>query len=421
MAVLDPTPASTATPTSSGSSTRSKTFFLTAARLGMQAAEALEHAHEQGVLHRDIKPANLLIDVRGKLWITDFGLARLQGDAGLTMTGDLLGTLRYMSPEQALAKRVGIDHRTDIYSLGATLYELLTLAPAYAGRDRQEILRRIAFEEPRPPRRLNPSIPVDLETIVLKAMAKDPAGRYAAAQELADDLDRFVKCEPIRARRSNAWERSVKWAQRRPAVAALLATLVLVTLLGFAGITWQWVRAEQALLTVTDANRTIKNALYFNRIALADRELAVNNLRRVDQLLADVPARAARLGMELPEAGTVRIPPGHLPCRGPDRRGRVQPRRPAARLGPHRRVRGDLGCGQRQAPPRPARPRRRCPGRRLQPRRLAGRIEQLRRDHDLGRDHRRTDRQPQDERHRLERGVQPRRPDDRLDLSRTGE
>ncbi len=287
VAVLDPTPASTATPTSSGSSTRSKTFFLTAARLGMQAAEALEHAHEQGVLHRDIKPANLLIDVRGKLWITDFGLARLQGDAGLTMTGDLLGTLRYMSPEQALAKRVGIDHRTDIYSLGATLYELLTLAPAYAGRDRQEILRRIAFEEPRPPRRLNPSIPVDLETIVLKAMAKDPAGRYASAQELADDLDRFVKCEPIRARRSNAWERSVKWAQRRPAVAALLATLVLITLLGFAGITAQWVRAEQALLTVTDANRTIKNALYYNRIALADRELAVNNLRRVDQLLAE--------------------------------------------------------------------------------------------------------------------------------------
>ncbi len=207
----------------------------------MQAAEALEHAHEQGVLHRDIKPANLLVDGRGNLWITDFGLARLQGDAGLTMTGDLLGTLRYMSPEQALAKRVGIDHRTDIYSLGVTLYELLTLAPAYAGRDRQEILRRIAFEEPRPPRRLNPSIPVDLETIVLKAMAKDPAGRYATAQDLADDLGRFLKREPIRARRSNAWERSVKWAQRRPAIAGLLATVVLAFLLGFAGVTWQWV------------------------------------------------------------------------------------------------------------------------------------------------------------------------------------
>jgi serine/threonine protein kinase len=112
-----------------------------------------------------------------------------------------------MSPEQALAKRVVIDHRTDIYSLGATLYELLTLEPAYPGRDRQEILRRIAFDEPRPPHRLNPSIPFDLETIILKAMAKDPIGRYAAAQDLADDLGRFVKHEPIRARRSNAWER----------------------------------------------------------------------------------------------------------------------------------------------------------------------------------------------------------------------
>jgi WD40 repeat protein/serine/threonine protein kinase len=282
-----PTPA--APPSSTSSSIRNRAFFQTVTRLGMQAAEALEHAHEQGVLHRDIKPSNLLVDGRGDLWITDFGLARLQGDAGLTMTGDLLGTLRYMSPEQALAKRVGIDHRTDVYSLGATLYELLTLQPAYAGRDRQEILRRIAFEEPRPPRGLNAAIPVDLETIVLKAMAKDPAGRYAAAQEMADDLGRFLKCEPIRARRSNAWERSVKWAQRRPAVAALLATVVLVFLLGFAGVTWQWTRAERARQAVTETNATLEKTLYFNRIALAERELAVNNLRRVDQLLAECP------------------------------------------------------------------------------------------------------------------------------------
>ena len=126
-------PPTSAVPPLDGPSTRGRAYFHTVARLGMQAAEALEHAHEQGVLHRDIKPANLLVDGRGNLWITDFGLARLQGDAGLTMTGDLLGTLRYMSPEQALAKRVGIDHRTDIYSLGATLYEMLTLEPVYAG------------------------------------------------------------------------------------------------------------------------------------------------------------------------------------------------------------------------------------------------------------------------------------------------
>src|SRR5262249_24536468 len=140
--------------------------FRTVANLGVEAAEALEHAHQMGVIHRDIKPGNLLLDGRGNLWITDFGLARLGNDAGLTMTGDLLGTLRYMSPEQALAKRVVIDHRTDVYSLGVTLYELLTLEPAYSGRSREEVLRQIAFEEPRPPRRLNRSIPAELETII---------------------------------------------------------------------------------------------------------------------------------------------------------------------------------------------------------------------------------------------------------------
>src|SRR5207247_2800453 len=144
-------------------STKTPAFFRTAATLGAQAAEALEHAHQLGVIHRDIKPANLLVDGKGNLWITDFGLAHCQNQAGLTMTGDLVGTLRYMSPEQALAKRVVVDHRTDVYSLGVTLYELLTLEPAYPGRDRQELLRQIAFEEPRRLRRLNKTVPAELE------------------------------------------------------------------------------------------------------------------------------------------------------------------------------------------------------------------------------------------------------------------
>jgi eukaryotic-like serine/threonine-protein kinase len=176
------------------------------ARLGLEPAEALEHAHQEGIIHRDIKPANLMVDAKGHLWITDFGLARLRSDSGLTITGDLLGTLRYMSPEQALGKRVLIDGRTDIYSLGVTLYDLVTLQPAFEGRERQELLRRIAEEEPTSPREVNGSIPRALETIILKAMAKEPVGRYQTAQDLADDLRRFLEDKPIRAKRPSLAE-----------------------------------------------------------------------------------------------------------------------------------------------------------------------------------------------------------------------
>jgi PAS domain S-box-containing protein len=181
-------------------------FFRAVAQLGIQAAGALEHAHQLGVIHRDIKPGNLMVEGEAgvstpgvRLWVTDFGLAHCQSRSGLSMTGDPVGTLRYMSPEQALATGVAIDHRTDIYSLGVTLYELLTLEPAFPGHDRQELRRQIAFEEPRPLWRLNRAIPTELEAIVRKAMAKNPAERYATAGELADDLQRFLKDEPIRA------------------------------------------------------------------------------------------------------------------------------------------------------------------------------------------------------------------------------
>src|SRR5262249_46881984 len=176
----------------------------TAAALGVQAAEALEYAHQVGVVHRDVKPANLLIDPRGNLWVADFGLAQVQGDGGLTATGDLVGTLRYMSPEQVLARRGTVDHRTDVYSLGVTLYALLRLAPASPGRDRHELVRQIGSDAPRPPRRLTPAVPEELATIALKAMAKEPADRYATARELADDLRRFLDDRPIRARRPTA-------------------------------------------------------------------------------------------------------------------------------------------------------------------------------------------------------------------------
>jgi tetratricopeptide (TPR) repeat protein/serine/threonine protein kinase len=234
-----PPSAETAQPVQAALSTEqsitSREFFQSVARLGIQAAEGLDYAHQQGILHRDIKPANLLLDVHGNLWITDFGLARFQSDTRLSMTGDLVGTLRYMSPEQALAKRVVVDHRTDIYSLGVTLYEQLALEPPFHGSDREELLRQIAFEEPRSPRRLNKPIPAELETIVLKAMEKNPAERYATAQELADDLGRFLEDKPIRARRPTLAQRAAKWRRRHPAVvwSAALITLILASSLGW--------------------------------------------------------------------------------------------------------------------------------------------------------------------------------------------
>jgi serine/threonine protein kinase len=225
-----------------------RTYFRNVARLAVEAAEALDYAHREGVLHRDVKPANLLVDLRGHLWVTDFGLARLRGDSGLTRTGDLIGTLRYMSPESAAggARRAPVDHRTDVYSLGVTIYEMLTLQPAFGGSDRSEILRRIAEEEPRPPRRLSPRIPRDLETVVLKAMAKEPARRYQSAGELAADLARFLDGLPVLARRSPLWRKAVTWIRRHRTTASLIATGIAATLLIVLG--WKFIHRKETEL-----------------------------------------------------------------------------------------------------------------------------------------------------------------------------
>jgi serine/threonine protein kinase/tetratricopeptide (TPR) repeat protein len=198
------------------------------AQLGVQAAEALEQAHQVGIIHRDIKPANLLVEPNGHLWVTDFGLALFQHDAaGLTLTGDLVGTLRYMSPEQALGKRGIVDQRTDIYSLGVTLYEMATLRPAFSGDNRQELLRKLAYEEPCPPGRLNKTIPRAFETILLKATAKEPAARYTTAQEFANDLGRFVAGQPIVARRPSFLDRVQRWTRRHRGLVNTLAAIAL--------------------------------------------------------------------------------------------------------------------------------------------------------------------------------------------------
>jgi len=182
-----------------------------------------------------------------RLWITDFGLAQVQSEnTRLTMSGDLLGTLRYMSPEQALGNRVIVDHRTDIYSLGVTLYELLTLQPVFNGKDRQEVLRQIAFEEPKPPRRLDKHIPAELETIILKAMERRPEERYAMAGELAADLRRWLMHEPIRARSPSLLERGRKWARRHRAwVNAAAVVLVIAFAASVASATLIWQEKEQ--------------------------------------------------------------------------------------------------------------------------------------------------------------------------------
>jgi serine/threonine protein kinase len=249
-----PAPAPDTTPRAAGGTERSASdpaHFRTVARLGVQAAEGLEYAHRLGVVHRDVKPANLLVDGCGNLWITDFGLAQLQCETKLTLTGDLLGTLRYMSPEQALGGRALVDHRTDVYSLGATLYELLTLEPVFPGQDRQDLLRQIALTDPIPPRRWNRAVPPELETVVLKALAKNPAERYASAQELADDLQRYLDNRPIQAKRPSVGQRVRKWAIRhRPWVraAAVAALAALGTMAGSIGWVIRDREAQQARL-----------------------------------------------------------------------------------------------------------------------------------------------------------------------------
>jgi serine/threonine protein kinase len=204
-------------------------YFRAVARLGLQAAEALAHAHAQGVLHRDVKPSNLLVDGQGTLWVADFGLAKSDDSADLTEKGDVLGTLGYMAPERFCGQA---DARADVYSLGATLYEMATLHPAFEEAERARLIERIlAGAPPLGPRRWAPNLPPDLETIVLKAMAHDAADRYPTAEDLAEDLGRFLADQPILARRSSLFERLQRLRRRNPVVAWLTSAVVGLTLL----------------------------------------------------------------------------------------------------------------------------------------------------------------------------------------------
>lgn len=208
-------------------------------RLAIQAANALEHAHQMGIVHRDIKPSNLLLDDEQHLWVTDFGLAIVETQGDLTASGGMLGTLRYMSPEQMRGDRRILDHTTDIYSLGTTLYEMLTLHAAFPDRDATRLMQRVPHDAPIAPRKLNPAISHDLETIVLKALAKEPKERYATAGEMADDMKRFLDDQPIHAKPPGTIDRATKWVRRRWGIVCTAAVTLFVAFVIAACLLWQ--------------------------------------------------------------------------------------------------------------------------------------------------------------------------------------
>jgi serine/threonine protein kinase len=234
-------------PSESGATLTSSSFhsdchyFDLVARMIAEVADALDYAHQQGVIHRDIKPSNLLLSPASRLSLNDFGLARVLEQPGMTLSGEFMGTPRYMSPEQITAGRTPLDHRTDIYSLGATLYELLTLQPPFLGERRDQVLAQILHKEPKPPRKLNKKVPVDLETVCLKAIDKDPDRRYQTAKEMAEDLRRFVNRFAISVRRAGPIKRLRKWVNRRPGLATALAGVVVALVVAsyFAQQSWR--------------------------------------------------------------------------------------------------------------------------------------------------------------------------------------
>jgi len=288
---------------------RGMAYFRWSASVGFQAADALAHAHHQGVIHRDVKPSNLLIDDRGTIWVTDFGLARRLADPGLTHHDSLLGTPRYMSPEQA---RTGaIDGRTDVYSLGATLYELLTLRPPFDGKSATELLEQIGQTEPAPPRLLNSRVPRDLETIVLKALAKRPVDRYATAGDLADDLARFLNREPVKARRISPLGRLWRVARRHPGITTVTSGAA-ATILAIATFAYLRVVAERDQV-MTEKYKT-SEALKKSEQANAEKRDALLKQYRSEVTLlrsTNLPDRRAR-GLEVIKKAVAESPDAQL-------------------------------------------------------------------------------------------------------------
>jgi WD40 repeat protein len=294
-----------------------------AAELLAAVAEAVQYAHEHGILHRDLKPANILLDAEGQPHVTDFGLAkRVDGGAAgtgtLTQSGAIVGTPGYLAPEQARGESKRVTTAADVYALGAILYELLTGQPPFRAETAAEALLRVLEAEPAPPSRLRPGLPRDLETVCLKCLRKEPAQRYASAQELADDLRRFLAGEPVSARPVGWWGRSARWARRHPAQAAAYGLLALVLVLGAAasGVAWLWqeavaarreaererdgkeeqwriakaaqAEAEEARAGEARQRRLVDRLLYFSDVQLAQRAGEAGEYGRMWELLDEL-------------------------------------------------------------------------------------------------------------------------------------
>ena len=261
-----------------------------------KAARAVAFAHERGVLHRDLKPPNILVDDKDEPQVTDFGLAKLtlEPESGLTLSAALLGSPSYMAPEQADGRHHDVTTATDIYGLGAVLYEMLAGRPPFLAASPLMTARMVVEQMPA---RI-PGVARDLETICLKCLAKVPAQRYATALALAEDCERFAAGRPIRARPLTMAEALWRWARRRPKIAALLGTVALAFVLGFAGVTWQWRRAEKARVAEAQAVERLR----WEQIARqASTEEAPVALAKLAALLREKPERwpAAMLAMSI--------------------------------------------------------------------------------------------------------------------------
>lgn len=268
------------TQTTSGLARQTK--YQRIASLIADVAEGLEYAHSCGVVHRDVKPANLLLDEQGKIWIADFGLAQITTGEHVTQTGDMLGTMRYMSPEQASGSRGVVDHRSDVYSLGATLYELLTQQPVFNGADRQKLLHQVLHDDPRSLRSIDKAIPEELEIITLKALRHSPGERYESAQCFADDLNRFLNEIPITARRPTLVDQGRKWMRRHPTAVVSLLFAMLVTMISMAvmigvvsnqkSLTQQALRREQIRTSQAEKRLATAQAAADEMIRMAQNE-----------------------------------------------------------------------------------------------------------------------------------------------------